>query len=286
MEYDGRRRGAFTMDVTSSLEESHRDRRHVHSDSATRSVHHAFGRTTGGIPKFRTIHHQVIHVLGVELASGRIPVGAALPPEPILCEQLSVSRGALREAVKALAAKGMLELRPRTGTRVLPQSEWNLLDGDVLSWIRSADPDRLIQQLTEVRGLIEPGAAELAAVRATSAEAEELLSAYRLMERLSQDRASQDFTRADIQFHQVMLRISHNPLLAALNRPLEVALEATFETTSSAIGAVSSTLPMHLAVAEAIARGDAAAAKETMTELIRISAEHFRQVRGSETPSS
>lgn len=239
-----------------------------------------------GMPKFRTIHHQVIHVLGMELASGRIPVGAALPPEPILCEQLSVSRGALREAVKALAAKGMLELRPRTGTRVLPQSEWNLLDGDVLSWIRSADPDRLIQHLTEVRGLIEPGAAELAAVRATAAEAQELLDIYRLMEQASEDRSSHEFTRADIQFHQVMLRISHNPLLAALNRPLEVALEATFETTSSAVGAVSSTLPMHLVVAEAIARRDTATARETMTELIRISGEHFHQVRGTPTPTT
>jgi DNA-binding FadR family transcriptional regulator len=193
---------------------------------------------------------------------------------------LGVSRGALREAVKAVAAKGMLELRPRTGTRVLPQSAWNLLDGDVLSWLRATDPDQLIVHLTEVRGLIEPGAAELAASRASSVESAELHDAYLEMERASGDRSTLAFTDADVHFHQVMLRITHNPLLAALNRPLEVALQATFETTSSAQGAVSTTLPMHLEVADAIAVGDAASARKIMTDLIRISGEHFHQVRG------
>jgi DNA-binding FadR family transcriptional regulator len=234
---------------------------------------------TSAMPKFRTVHHQVIQVLGQEVASGRIPVGDTLPPEPALCEQLGVSRGALREAVKALAAKGMLELRPRTGTRVLPLSEWNLLDGDVLSWLLITDRDSLITHLTEVRSLIEPGAAGFAAQRATKDEGAELLAAYRAMESAGSDPSTSRFIDADVHFHQVLLRISHNPLLAALNRPLEIALHASFETTSAAPGARPSTLSLHLHVAEAVAAGDPAKARESMGNLIRISAHHFQEVR-------
>ncbi|WP_382303542.1 FadR/GntR family transcriptional regulator [Herbiconiux sp. UC225_62] len=235
-------------------------------------------------PRLKTIHQQVIQTLGLQIVSGALASDAILPPEPVLCAQIGVSRGALREAVKALAAKGLLELRPRTGTRVLPRERWNVLDTDVLLWLKEGDRGRLITELTEVRGLIEPGAARFAAERATEGEKQQLLDAYERMARASTRGDLESFTRADVEFHHVLLRISHNSLLGALNQPLSVALQASFETTSTAEGAVADTLPLHRDVARAIASGDSAEADARMQQLIAVSVSHFQRVR-DDSPS-
>lgn len=228
------------------------------------------------------MHGQVVQSIGLDVIRGRFATGEALPTEPALCEQLGVSRGALREAVKALAAKGLVELRPRTGTRVKAQSEWNLLDSDVLMWLREVDRDSLITHLTEVRELIEPGAAAYAASRASELERVELVAAYDAMENASTSMNSRLFTEADVRFHQVLLRLSHNPLLAALNRPFELALHTSFETTASAPGAITQTLPLHQAIVTAILSQNADAAEAATRTLIRTSAANFRDVRLSE----
>lgn len=230
-------------------------------------------------PIFRTMHGQVVQAIGLDVVTGRFAPGTPLPTEPALCEELGVSRGALREAVKALAAKGLVELRPRTGTRVRPQAEWNLLDPDVLMWLREADRDALVGHLTEVRELIEPGAAGYAAVRATKLERADLSSAYEAMEGAADDLESRRFNHADVAFHQVLLRLSHNPLLAALNRPFELALHTTFEMTVCAPGAINQTLPLHRQVLEAILAGDAEGAQSAMRRLIKASAADFEIVR-------
>ena len=225
------------------------------------------------------MHGQVVRAIGLDVVTGRFAPDAPLPTEPALCEKLGVSRGALREAVKALAAKGLVELRPRTGTRIRPQAEWNLLDPDVLMWLREADRDALITHLTEVRELIEPGAAAFAAVRATKRERADLMRAYEAMENAAENLESRRFTEADVQFHQVLLRLSHNPLLAALNRPFELALHTTFESTVSAPGAINQTLPLHHQILEAILTEDAEGAQSAMRHLIKTSAANFQIVR-------
>src|SRR5207237_9005935 len=93
---------------------------------------------------------------------------APLPTEAMAAAPLGVSRAAYREAVQTLIAKGLVESRPKAGTRVLPRERWNLLDPDVLAWAFAREPDlRLIDSLFELRGIIEPAAAELAAERRT-----------------------------------------------------------------------------------------------------------------------
>lgn len=231
-------------------------------------------------PPYRTMHQHVLDVLGAEIVSGTPPAGGTLDPEPILCQRLGVSRGALREAVKALAAKGMVELRPRTGTRVLPRATWNLLDRRVLSWLEQSDPESLIVHLTEVRRLIEPGAAELAAQRSTEEEAEELARASAAMENAFHLGETALFTTSDIAFHHVLLRMTHNPLLTALNSSLEFALKASFATTSSAPGAMPTTVRLHRQLAESIVRRDPADARALMATLIDTSAQDFATVRG------
>ncbi|MDO9398524.1 MAG: FCD domain-containing protein [Herbiconiux sp.] len=235
------------------------------------------------VPRHRTLHRHVIDSLGAEIASGRIAPGATLPPEPLLCASLQVSRGALREAVKALAAKGMLELRPRTGTRVLPRDRWNLLDPDILGWLREHDPASLIAHLTEVRTLLEPGAAALAAERADADDARELLEASAAMQRAADAGDAEGFTRADLDFHRLLLRITRNPLLASLSSPLSIALHTSFETTSAARGAVDDTLPLHRHLAEAVAAGDARAAGERMRDILGAAGRHLEQVRTEES---
>jgi len=111
----------------------------------------------------------VVTTLGREIAREVIPEGTALPPEPDLEARFGVGRGVIREAVKILAGKGLVSVRPRHGTHVLPRADWSLLDRDVLGWLVGTDvPDRdLLLAIQEVRMIIEPAAAAMAAVRRT-----------------------------------------------------------------------------------------------------------------------
>src|ERR1041384_698122 len=82
----------------------------------------------------RGLHGAVVHDIGVRIVRGDLQPGDPLPTEEELGSQLAVSRTVLREAVKVLAAKRLVDSRPKTGTRVLDRSDWNLLDPDVLAW--------------------------------------------------------------------------------------------------------------------------------------------------------
>ena len=114
---------------------------------------------------------QIAHHLGREIIARRYGDHNPIPSEAVLCEQLDVSRSAAREAVKSLAAKGLISSRARQGIRVLPESEWNLFDTDVLSWIRDSNPSlTLLREFTELRIAVEPEAAWLAARRQDAEE--------------------------------------------------------------------------------------------------------------------
>ena len=117
----------------------------------------------------------VLRALGGEIAQGAIAVGAALPPEHELEARFGVGRGVVREAIKTLAAKGLVSVRPRHGTHVRPRADCSLLDRDVLGWLAGREPNRtLLLAIQEVRSIIEPAAAALAAERATAAVQEGL----------------------------------------------------------------------------------------------------------------
>src|SRR5882757_9951537 len=123
----------------------------------------------------RSLHGQVAHDIGRRILGGLVKPGELLPRETELSQRLGVSRTALREAIKVLAGKGLVESRPKTGTRVRPRSDWNFLDPDVLSWRYaggvSADD---VRALFELRRAIEPMSAALAAQRATPAQIVEI----------------------------------------------------------------------------------------------------------------
>jgi len=160
-------------------------------------------RTIAGTYIGRNLHAQVVHELGRRIVGGACVPGQALPNEEDLCRELGVSRTAIREAVKVLAAKGLVESRPRIGTRVRPTLAWNLLDPDVLAWRCATLPDpHFVQQLTEMREIIEPASAALAARNRTQAQLRRIEDAYAAM---AASPTIDDWVGADLEFHSAIL---------------------------------------------------------------------------------
>lgn len=209
----------------------------------------------------------VLTTLGREIAQDLIPVGSALPPEPELEARFAVGRGVVREAIKTLAAKGMVSVRPRHGTHVLPRHEWSLLDRDVLSWLVGEDaPDRdLLLAIQEVRAIIEPAAAALAAERATRDDRGRINNALAAMQ-TSKDHAGA--IAADKAFHLAILDATHNPVLHGFRGAIDTILSTVFVVAVGSATWFKENLPNHAAAARAIDAGDAAKARAAMERVL------------------
>lgn len=213
------------------------------------------------------LHDQVVDRLGRLILRAEILPGAALPTEADLGAQLGVSRTVVREAIKVLAAKGLIEVRPKTGTRVLPRDHWNLLDPDVLNWHQDvAAREEFFHHLSEVRAIIEPAAARLAAQRASAAEIADLTAWCQRMELAVAD--TQAFITADLRFHAAIVAAAHNPILRQTSNTIGDALRASRALTTQVAGATRAALPLHRAVMEAIVARNADAAQARMADLI------------------
>jgi len=210
----------------------------------------------------------IVQDLGIAIVTGEFASGKPFPVESQLCVQYGVSRSVLREAVKMLTAKGLLRARPRQGTRVQPEDEWNLLDPDVLRWMleRKFSLDLLIQ-FTEMRLAFEPGAAALAA---RNADAERRAAITRGIERmLAAGRGEDDPLESDIAFHVAVLRASGNQFYAHLRELIETALRFSIRRTNAYKGVPLASVLDHKRVSDAIHDRDAAAAERHMRELIQ-----------------
>jgi GntR family transcriptional regulator, galactonate operon transcriptional repressor len=196
----------------------------------------------------RNLFGQVVERLGSRIVSGELKPGQTLPNETDLGLEMGASRTVVREAMKSLAAKGLLVARARTGTRVLPQTQWNLLDLDVLSWRYAAMPRaQFFRELFEIRRMIEPAAAALAAQRATAADLTALGKAYDDMRAV--DHTSEAAIDADLRFHQAILACTHNDLLLQMGGLIGVGLLVSFRISSRSYPV---SLPLHREVFEAI----------------------------------
>jgi len=199
-----------------------------------------------------SLHHQVMDRLGRLIVSPEYGPGATLPNEEELCERFGVSRTALREAVKGLSAKGMLEARPRTGTRVRPREQWSLFDADVLGWLCSRGVDReLGRHLMVMRGILEPAAASLAARACSEAQLVVLQQAFKAM---ADAACIDEWVVADLAFHQAILHATGNPLLISLGGIVASALESLLTVNAQEAGNFNDGLPMHGKVLAAIER--------------------------------
>ena len=205
--------------------------------------------------------------------SGDIRPGEGLPNTQDLSAELGVSRSSLREAIKVLGAKGMLEVRPRTGTRVLPRSSWNLMDPELLGWCGpSLDPD-LVRSLLECRELIEPGAAAMAAQRATNTQLAIIEAA---LERMAQAASLDERVEADLDFHVAVLRASGNPFLAQWGLTVSSVLLAAFRLSTGASDSYDVAFSAHRDVVEAIRMRDAAGADRGMRAVLGAMAHDLR----------
>jgi DNA-binding FadR family transcriptional regulator len=224
----------------------------------------------------RNLHGQVVQELGRRVVGGGYAAGALLPNEEQLCQELQVSRTALREAIKVLAAKGLLEPRPRIGTRVRPREQWNLLDPDILAWRCATGVDAtFLRHLAELRDIIEPAAASLAASSRTPQQLSAIGDALQAMREAP---AIERWVAADLAFHTAVLQATNNPLLMPLAAIIGSALESLLAVTARSAGDFKRGLPDHQKVFEAIQNRDAAGALHRMASMLADTRVQMQQV--------
>ena len=226
------------------------------------------------------LREQVVNELGQRIVRGGLAPGETLPKEADLSEEYGVSRTVVREAVKGLAARGLVQSRARVGTTVCPRDEWKLLDPDVLTWLFSSDQQaQALRHLTEVRLAVEPAAAAWAAERATEEEIEHIKACFRQLEAAVGER--DEWIKADVQLHDSILMACHNDLIEHLVRTLRRVLLRSREATILAMEqadpedaedsyevATRQALELHRVPFEAIVAGDGPAAREGMQAIL------------------
>ena len=224
-------------------------------------------RSTG-----RRLRGAVAHHLGTAIVSGAIAPGERLTGEVANAEALEVSRSAYREAVQVLTAKGLVQSRTKAGTRVLPRSRWNLLDPDVLAWAFSGEPDiGFIRDLFELRAIVEPAAARLAAARRDKDDIKAVRDALSRMRRHTL--ATEAGRRADRDFHDAILQATHNDALITLSASIGAAVNWTTQFKQRMRGLPRDPVPDHAAVGDEIIAGNVEGAAAAMQKLVELALE-------------
>jgi DNA-binding FadR family transcriptional regulator len=225
--------------------------------------------------RLKNLHGQVAEAIGRALLAGEWPPGAALPTEDALAARYDVSRAILREAMKTLAAKGMVSIRPRAGTRVLPRASWQILDAEVLDWMAGLPVDPgFVTDLLDLRRMIEPGAVRLAALRATPRDIAAMREALGRMGRALD--GGGDYVAADMAFHAALTAAAGNRFLHQLGGALERLLTLSTTISWQYPDAARGSLPIHAALLEAVERRDPDAAAAQITRLIERHEVHLR----------
>ena len=216
----------------------------------------------------QNLTRSIVQDLGVAIVSGKYSKRNPFPVEAELCTQYGASRSVLREAVKMLTAKGLLQARPRQGTWVQAEQSWNLLDPDVLRWLLERKPwMELLIEFTQVRLAIEPGAAALAAeVAGPEAKA----AIQRAIERMvAAERGDDDPLESDIAFHVAVLEASGNKFFVQLRELIHTALRFSIRITNRRKGVRLASVADHKKIADAIVAGKPQAAANAMQALIQ-----------------
>lgn len=225
----------------------------------------------------RGIHGEVVSTIGRRIVSGHYMAGEAVLAEDLEAE-LGVSKTVVREALKVLAAKGMVESRPKRGTVVRERASWNLLDPDLIAWQHQGNPSLdFLRDLSEVRFIVEPEAARLAARRRTDADLEGLREALDAMAAAGE--AGEAMIEADLAFHRAMLLASHNELLAQMEMLIEAGLRVRDQLVHRQ-GPWSDPVPAHLDVLVAIEAGDGERAVMAMHRLLESASKEAAELAG------
>jgi len=223
----------------------------------------------------RRLRGAIARKLGIAILSGEYAPGATLSGEVEFSKTLDVSRTAYREAIQVLTAKGLVESRPKAGTRVLPRSHWNILDPDVLAWAFAGDPDiQLVRSLFELRAIIEPAAARFAAERRDRADLKAMKEALTMMRRHTL--ATDAGRAADRDFHDAILHAARNDALVSLSACIGAVVRWTTEFKQRSRELPRNPIPDHVRVYDAIAAGEVKAAGEAMLALVDLALDDTR----------
>jgi DNA-binding FadR family transcriptional regulator len=215
----------------------------------------------------KNVHGNTVDFLGEAIVAGRYAVGASIPPEPVLCEELGVSRTVVRESVKSLVAKGLIHTGPKVGTRVLPSDQWNWFDADVIAWQAKAGlTPEFIRDLQDLRRVVEPAAVKMAALRATATDIAGLEDAFAGMKRAVMHGG--DYVTHDLRFHQGLLQASNNRMLVQMSKALGALLRTSFELSTTKKDGPKNSLAMHRAVLDAVIARNPAKAERAINGLI------------------
>lgn len=216
------------------------------------------------------VHGGVVRELALRILGGAVRAGQTLPTEAALQAEFGISRSALREAIRVLSAKGLVDVRPRTGTTVRERQDWNRLDPEVLEWSLAIAPDlEFVRSLLEARRLFEPAAAEFAAQRASAQDLQRIEAGYFGM----RDALPHDIDaccEADVAFHAAVLRASHNVVLQQLVGTMGAALGNVFRLSAQLAASHDRTLSAHEVVLDCIRLRDAGGARTAMLGLLDV----------------
>ena len=214
---------------------------------------------------------RVAEKLGRAIVGGYYEPESLLPVEAELQAEIGVGRNTLREAVKVLAGKGLLRTARHVGTRVCPRTEWNLMDPDVLEWmsIDKGFARRLMVDLTEIRSILEPAAAALAATRATTSEIEEMARFANMI-----DESMEEYVlEGDAGLHETIYRATHNLAMEQVGKAIVGMLRQHFWTEAKDFNRYWGNPEEHLELVGAIAERDAKAAARIANKLLDVNRE-------------
>ena len=221
--------------------------------------------------RLKGIQGRVISNIGESIVRNIYPPGTLLPRETELMEMYRTSRTTIREAIKVLGAKGLVETRQKVGTRVLEQSYWNIFDSDVLLWhIHDNFNSNILTDLIEMRQLVEPAAARYAATRATLNEIAIIGENCEAMRMAMGDMAA--YARADVEFHLSVFHASHNVMLSRFAHIIAEFLRISFRIQQNALNSrenrIEDDYENHLKIFEAINRSDPTTAEARMMDVV------------------
>ncbi len=217
----------------------------------------------------------VLDKLGSQIVAGAFDRNAMLPREQDLCVAMGASRTVIREVLRVLGQKGMVQAQQKVGVRVLPSSSWNLMDINVLDWIwRGGHHESYVRDFLEFRLALEPAASYQAALRASPEARRDILARYQdllaVNEKLKQGHDRRLAVDTDIGFHTAVFAASGNHFARNLGALLTHIMRRQVEATTNEPGEFERGLHLHGQVAEAIALGDAQAAFNSSYELVRM----------------
>jgi len=220
-----------------------------------------------------TMSSQVERSLGMRVVSGEFRPGDALPIESELCETYGVSRTTIREAMKRLAAKRLVDVSPKIGTRVLPFADWNLLDRDVLTWRLNAQFDRkIVEDIFEMRLCFEPRASFLAARDGSVEDHEQIVRHCKdLAAAYAANSEPKDVSEAALEFHLAVINASQNGMFLTIGSAIKSALRASSEMLQKQAARPSEDVELHESVANAIVSRKPREASRAMEELLMAS---------------